>query len=104
MISDTHLPIPLSSYIVVKPGQVSTNLEGEIVILDAKSGQYYGLDEVGATVWQLIQEPKTIQQVRDAILAEYEVEAEQCEQDLLELLHTMAEKGLIELKQNDVTR
>ena len=80
------------------PGQVSTNLDGEIVILDANSGQYYGLDEVGGTIWNLIQEPKTVIEVRDAILTEYEVETEQCEQDLFALFKDLATRGLIELK------
>lgn len=45
-----------------------------MIILDLKGGAYYGLDAVGASVWSLIQEPKTLGEIRNVILEEYEVE------------------------------
>jgi len=40
----------------------------EAVILDLKSGVYYGLNDVGTRIWHLIQEPKTLNEIQDAIL------------------------------------
>jgi hypothetical protein len=37
--------------------QVSSDLKGEVAILDLKAGVYYGLDAVGARVWELLQGP-----------------------------------------------
>ncbi len=67
------------------------------VILSLKSGVYYGLDPVGATVWDLIQEPKSLSEVRDAVLQEYDVEPERCEDDLRALLQELVEEGLVEV-------
>ena len=86
-----------SSVVAVKE-QLSSELAGEAVILDVKSGVYYGLNEVGASIWNLIQEPKTVNEIRDAILKEYFVEPEQCDRDLKELLKQLADKGLIEVR------
>lgn len=86
-----------SSLIVATPHQVSSNLASEAVILDMSSGTYYGLNAVGASIWQLIQEPKTVTQVLEALLEEYEVDADTCEGDLLELLNDLQNKGLIEV-------
>ncbi|MBK9713266.1 MAG: lasso peptide biosynthesis PqqD family chaperone [Kouleothrix sp.] len=86
------------SIVVVSPDQVSSDLAGEVVMLNLKNGTYYGLDEVGAHVWALIQEPRAVAAIRDSILAEYDVEPERCEQDLLALLGDLADNGLIEVR------
>ena len=75
--------------VVAAKEQVSSDLAGEAVILDLKSGVYYGLNPVGASIWNLIQEPRTINEVRDAILAQYEVEPEQCDRDIKALLEEL---------------
>jgi hypothetical protein len=87
-----------SSIIIASEGPVSANLAGEAVIMDPNTGMYYGLNEVGAQIWELIQESKTVGQIRDAIVAEYEVEPEQCTDDILGLLQDLAAKELIEVK------
>ncbi len=46
----------------------------------------------------MIQEPRTVHEVRDALLEEYEVEPERCECELLALLQELTVKGLIEVK------
>jgi Coenzyme PQQ synthesis protein D (PqqD) len=83
------------SIIVASPNQVSSDLAGEVVMLNLANGTYYGLDEVGAYIWNLIQEPRSVAAVRDAILEEYDVEPERCERDLLVLLGDLADNGLI---------
>lgn len=78
--------------------QVSCDLGGEAVILNLKSGEYFGLDPVGARVWSLIQEKRSVGAVRDALLEEYDVEPEACQRDLLALLKDMAGQSLIEVE------
>ncbi len=83
--------------IVTAREQVSSDLGGEVVILNLKTGIYYGLDNVGAHVWTLLKEPRRVNEIRDSILREYEVEPERCEEDLLALLEELESKGLIEI-------
>jgi hypothetical protein len=87
-----------TSVVAASGNQISSNLSDEFVILNLKTGVYYGLDKVGARVWTLIQEPKTLVEIRDVILDEYEVEPERCANDLQVLLQDMAAKGLIEVR------
>lgn len=84
--------------VVAIKDQVSTSLEDEAVILNLKDGVYYGLDPVGARIWELVQQPQSVGAIRDILLKEYEVDPERCEQDLLRLLQEMAARGLIEVK------
>ncbi len=85
------------STIVVTKDQVSCDLSGEAAILNLKSGVYFGLNTVGASIWKLIQEPRTVKEIRDSILEEFDVDPDRCENDILEILQELSTNGLIEI-------
>jgi hypothetical protein len=87
-----------SSVVVAVKEQIHSNLAGETVILNLDSGVYYGLNEVGSRVWEMVQEPVAVNAIRDALLEEYKITADDCEKELLSLLETLAENRLIEVK------
>ena len=99
MHSSVDQMISVNSIVVASGDQVSSDLGEEAVILGVKTGVYYGLNPVGARIWSLVQQPRTVENIRDTVLAEYEVEPERCERDLLELLQVLLGKGLIDLRQ-----
>ncbi len=87
--------------IAATPRQAACQLSGEAVVLHLDSGLYYGLDEVGAVIWERIcrrGETPSTQDLRDAILDAFEVDSSTCEQDLLELLGSLERAGLIEVR------
>lgn len=90
--------VSLDSVVAASKNQVSSDLGGEAAILDLEAGVYYGLDEVGARIWELIQERRSAREVRDALRAEYDVEPERCERDVLALLQELADAGLVEVR------
>ena len=90
--------------VVAGKDQLFCDLGGEAAILNAKTGMYYGLDPVGARVWSLIQQPRTVQNVHEALLSEYDVEPDRCERDLLALLNQLLAEGLIEVRDHTATR
>jgi hypothetical protein len=75
------------------------DLQGELVLLNLKTGVYFGLDSVGTRIWHLIQEHGSLQKVRDSLVEEYEVTETRCEQDLLTLASRLRENGLLEVCQ-----
>jgi hypothetical protein len=83
------------SIIAVMQDQVYINLEDEVVILSLKDGVYYGLNPVGAQIWNLIQEPRRVQEILEILLSQFEVEPKRCEEDVLKLLQELAIRGLI---------
>ncbi len=87
----------MHSIVIAASEQISCPLGDESAILNLKNTVYYGLNPVGARVWSLLQRPRRISEVRDALLEEYEVDADSCERDLLELLRKMRTEGLIEI-------
>jgi len=91
-------PLSLHSVVVATPEQVSCALGDESAILNMKNSVYYGMNAVGTRVWNMLVEPKSVVQLRDTLLDEYEVEPTRCEQDLLQLLEQMRTEGLIEVR------
>ncbi|MEE8469671.1 MAG: PqqD family peptide modification chaperone [Planctomycetota bacterium] len=77
--------------------QASCDLGGEAVLLNLESGQYYGLDPVGARIWELLREPHSVQKLQATILAEYEVDSETCLRDLSTLVAGLQRAGLVEV-------
>ncbi|MDQ6663591.1 MAG: PqqD family peptide modification chaperone [Acidobacteriota bacterium] len=90
--------ITTAATVVAAKSQISCDLSGEAVILNLQSGTYFGLNSVAARVWDLVQKPRTVSEVRDTIFAEYDVPMERCERELLGLLDQLQSKGLIELR------
>lgn len=82
-------------------GQVYADLAGDLAILDSKSGIYYGLDPVGARIWSLMVEWKSVAEIREILLEEYDVAPAQLEADIAHLFEDLFGKGLIELAQAD---
>ena len=70
-------------------------VSGETVLLDLNSESYFGLDEVGTRVWQLLSGGNSVAAMLDVLLNEYDVEREQLEMDVEELLNSLIEAGLI---------
>jgi hypothetical protein len=89
--------VSLDKIVVAAKDQASCRLEDEVAIVQLKAGIYYGLDPVGARIWELIATPRSVRAVRDALLTEYAVDSERCEGDLLQLLQTMVDAGLVEV-------
>ncbi|MCK5544254.1 MAG: PqqD family protein [Desulfobulbaceae bacterium] len=78
-------------------GKIHRDLDGEAVILDLDTGQYLGLDETGTRIWTLLQESRSVREILDILLDEYDVEMEPCVHDLREFLRDLAGNGLIEV-------
>jgi hypothetical protein len=87
----------MDSTISMSRDQVSSDLDEEVAILGLERGIYYGLNAVGAKVWRLIREPKTVREICDTLLDEYDVDSERCERAVLVLLEDLEREGLIEV-------
>ncbi|TYL38892.1 PqqD family protein [Natronococcus pandeyae] len=75
---------------------VSTELEGEQVILQLETGTYYGVDGIGPFVWERLQEPITIDELCRSVVVEYDVDRRRVETDLEALLVDLEKARLIE--------
>ena len=75
-------------------------VDGEMVLLDMESENYFGLDEVGTAIWQAMQEKETLKEVLDVLLEQYEVETEMLEHDLSDFIAKLVESGLVKVEEH----
>ena len=87
-----------SSIVVAAHHHLSTELDGEAVVLDTRSGTYYTLGDVGAYIWRLLAEARSVDAVVEAVVARYDVTPDECRRDVLELMQELRQTGLIEVK------
>ena len=88
----------LSKKVKFSPDVLSQVVGGEMVLLDLKNGGYFGLDEVGTRIWQLLQEKGETDYISQKLLEEYDVEEEQLHKDIKELIDKLVEEGLISIE------
>lgn len=89
----------LTQRVILSPEAMFQEIAGESVILDLSSASYFGLDEVGTRLWQLLQADSSLQAASEKLLSEYEVDGEQLERDLLTLIQQLSDAGLVTLEQ-----
>jgi hypothetical protein len=74
---------------------MEADIGNELVALEPQAGNCFGFNEVATVVWRRLAEPKTFEELRDGLIADYDVSAEQCSTELKELLESLSAKGLV---------
>lgn len=64
---------------------VQSKIDDEVVMMDIESGFYFGLNSVASVIWELLKEEKTIDELADFLITEYDINRKQCleETDIL---------------------
>jgi hypothetical protein len=96
----TTSPLPDSTRVVAAGDLLVTEFGAELVVLNLRDGVYYGLENVGARIWTLLQEPVTVAAICDAIVSEYDVEPVCCAHDTRALLGELTARGLVEVREH----
>jgi hypothetical protein len=91
----------LSMVCCAGPNQMSSRVGDEVAILDLERSIYFGLDPVGARIWELLQQPTALAAVLQAVLAEFEVDEATARVDLLALVDALLEQRLVEVRPGD---
>jgi hypothetical protein len=81
--------------ITVSKDVVFRDLSGEAVLLNLATGTYFGLNEVGARMWNLLLEHGSTEKVIERMQDEYEVDQERIRLDLQGLVENLRGKGLV---------
>lgn len=83
---------------VTIPPQVLVNQIGEeLVILDLASGTYFGLNPVGAQIWQFLSAGKTLAETCKAMVENYDVSPSEIERDMVHLINELLSKNLVQI-------
>jgi hypothetical protein len=74
---------------------VFSKIDDEVIMMSIKNGEYYGLDNIGSRIWEIIEKPVTLIEIVEILKNEYEVTEEQCRSDVIGFLSALINKGLI---------
>ncbi|MBN1892590.1 MAG: lasso peptide biosynthesis PqqD family chaperone [Clostridiales bacterium] len=74
---------------------VTADMDGETVMMHVESGNYFGLGEVGSTIWALTEEPIGVREIINQLTESYDVERDRCEVETLDFLNEMNTLGMI---------
>ncbi|HSV89009.1 MAG TPA: PqqD family protein [Bacteroidales bacterium] len=77
------------------PEPITGSLHDHLVMLDIQKGKYFSLNPVAARIWEILENPHTLEEVCSKLLDEYDVSQEQCQQEVEEYLLEMKNLELV---------
>jgi hypothetical protein len=78
------------------PSIIWTKLDRNVVLLNIELAHYFETNAVGGLIWELLDEPRTVSDIVERVVARYRVDREQCQADVLKFLDALAESGLLD--------
>lgn len=95
----TIVPDTLSLDTIVRqhPDQISTDMDGETVMMNIESGAYFGLNAVGSDVWDQMATPTSIADICAGVTTRFEVDPATCQADVLALVADLHQRNLVQL-------
>jgi hypothetical protein len=87
--------VSLNASFTVPEDVIFRELDGEAIILNLATGNYFGLDAVGTRLWTLLAESGALQGAVDVMAAEFDVDRQVLERDVLDLMDALLDKGLV---------
>lgn len=89
--------ISTSARVTLPDNVLTRELDGELVLLDLTTDNYYGLDEIGTRMLQAVLAGDSIGSALAPLLDQYDVESDELEREVLELIRKLAAHGLVEV-------
>lgn len=74
---------------------IDGELDNNQIMMHLEKGKYFGLNPVGKRIWELIEQPKSFQEISDVLLAEFEVAETQCFQEAQAFLDKAVQYDII---------
>ena len=74
---------------------VAAMVADELVVLSVDLGRYFGLNPTAARVWELLEQPRTMEELWDSLAEEYEIQPDACRLEVTALLEDLQKEGLV---------
>jgi hypothetical protein len=84
--------------VVRRGGALTAPVDEELVMLDPDQSRYYGLNEVGASIWGLLERPCTVEEICGKLTADYRVNPDVCREQVSGFLERLADAGLVDVE------
>lgn len=81
---------------VINENLVTRSVGDEMIVLNLESGTFHSLNSVGAALYRSMRHGASVEALVEAVVGEFEVDAEQARLDIEAFLATEASAGLVE--------
>ncbi|MCJ8009109.1 lasso peptide biosynthesis PqqD family chaperone [Lederbergia wuyishanensis] len=92
------MTVLVNNIVVQGEGNIVSDMGGEKVMLSIENGKYYNLGEIGGEIWDLIREPIEVNQLIQKLLFVFQVEKEECEDQVISFLKDLYKEDLIKIR------
>jgi Coenzyme PQQ synthesis protein D (PqqD) len=90
--------LTLETIIARRSEPLTAPVDGDLVMLDPRHGRYFGLDEIGNRIWELLERPQSVKALCSTLEAQFDVAPETCRADVVTFLEQLAEAELVETR------
>jgi len=87
--------ITSSSIVTWGDSPLGTAVDGQFVLMDMNGGKFFGLDDIATDVWRRIERPIAVSDLCAGCVADFAGDPQVIEADILRLLETLADHGLV---------
>lgn len=87
--------ISIEHLVIQNEGNIVSDMGGEKVMLNIENGKYYNLGKIGGDIWELIDKTILVSELINNIMAQYDVDKEKCEEEVISFLESMHEERLV---------
>jgi len=81
-----------------RPELHAVEMDGELVMMGTKQGEYFSLRDVAASLWQHLDQPRTLDELCELVADEYDVTAQDCRDDVAAFLEDLAAKSMVDAR------
>jgi len=91
----SKVTVSLTSVVERVQNIVSSDIDGETVMMSVERGAYYGLNDIASGIWARLDRPIRVSELIDGLLARYEVDRKTCEEHVLAFLGRLSDAGIL---------
>ena len=88
-------------FAVTTPNVMHETIDGEVILVDVRSGMYYNLRGSGAAVWHSIERGQSVDEIEADLQRRYDASDEEIRAAVRELLGELEREGLVQAAQGD---
>jgi hypothetical protein len=90
--------LTLEAVVARRAEPLTAEVDDDLVMLDPRQGRYFGADRVGRRIWELLEQPRSVDDLCSELEGQFDVAPDECRADVLEFLGQLADEELIEIR------
>ncbi|MBF0546408.1 MAG: PqqD family protein [Candidatus Riflebacteria bacterium] len=70
-------------------------VDKDMMVANIENGKYCQLNETGNLIWELLESPKTVDELCNLLIKDFRVSKENCQNDIISFLKEMVDRKIV---------